>query len=90
MAVHALVERELRHAMQRDGITKLYLYPEERECKAPTAARLFDVFGNLQRHILHGQDGEAVQKFMPEFSKEHKQVLNLLRIPVGRFLAGLD
>lgn len=90
MTVHALVERELRHAMEREGITKLYLYPEERECRAPTAARVFDVFGNLQRHILRGDDGEVVQKFMPEFSKEQKQVLNLLRVPVSRFLAGLD
>ena len=46
--------------------------------------------GNLQRHILHGEDGEVVQKFMPEFSKAQEQVLNLLGIPVSRFLAGLD
>ena len=90
MTVHALVERELRQAMEREGITKLYLYPEERECKAPTAARVFEVLGNLQRHILRGEDGEVVQEFMPEFSKIQKQVLNLLRIPVSRFLAGLD
>lgn len=90
MTVHALVERELRHAMAREGITRLYLYPEERECRAPTAARVFDVFGNLQRHILRGEDGKVVQEFMPEFSKEQRQVLGLLRIPVRRFLADLD
>ena len=90
MTVHALVERELRQAMEREGITELYLYPEKRECKAPTAARVFDVLGNLQRHILRGEDGEVVQKFMPEFSKAQEQVLNLLGIPVSRFLAGLD
>jgi transposase len=90
LVVHALLERELRHAMKREGITRLYLYPEQRECTAPTAARLFDVFGNLQRHILRAQNGEPVQHFMPELSKEHRQVLSLLRIPVSRFLAGLD
>ena len=90
MTVHAQVERELRHAMEREGITDLYLYPEQRECKAPTAARVFDVFGNLQRHILRGEDKKVVQQFMPEFSKEQRQVLGLLRIPVTRFLAGLD
>jgi transposase len=89
MTVHALVERELRHAMERQGITKLYLYPEQRECTAPTAARVFDVFANLQRHILRGEDGITVQEFMPKFSKEQKQVLSLLRIPVSRFLADL-
>jgi transposase len=90
MTAHALVEREVRHAMHREGITKLDLYPEERECKAPTAARVFDVFENLQRHILRAEDGEVVQKFMPEFSKEQEQVLHLLGIPVSRFLTGLD
>jgi len=89
IAVHALVERELRQAMQREGISKLYLYPEERECKAPTAARVFEVFGDVQRHVLRDKD-ETVQKFMPELSKQQKQVLRLLRIPVGRYLAGLD
>jgi transposase len=90
MTVHALVERELRRAMEREGITKLDLYPEERECSAPTAARVFDVLATLQRHILRAEDGEVVQRFMPEFSKAQKQVLNLLGIPVSRFQAGLD
>ena len=81
--MHALVERELRQAMEREGITELYLYPEKRECKAPTAARVFDVLGNLEHHILRGEYGEVVQRFMPEFSKAHEQVLNLLGIPVA-------
>ena len=59
MTVHALVEREVRHAMHREGIMKLDLYPKERKCKASKAARVFDVFENLQRHILRGEDGEV-------------------------------
>jgi len=62
MTVHARVERELRHAMEREGITKLYLYPQERERKTPTAVRVFDVLGNLQRHILRGEDGEVCRR----------------------------
>lgn len=33
----AVIEREIRVAMKRARITKLPLYPEERECAAPTA-----------------------------------------------------
>jgi transposase len=90
MTVHALIERELRKAMEREGIKKLPLYPEERECKAPTAARVIEVFGNLQRHILSGEKGQRVQIFMPEVSELQEKILGLLGFSVKRFLAGLD
>ena len=90
MTVHALIERELRTAMQRVGIKKLPLYPEERECKAPTAARVIEVFGNLQRHILSGEAGQRIQIFMPEVSELQEKILGLLGISAKRFLAGLD
>jgi len=90
MTVHALIERELRKAMEREGIKKLPLYPEERECKAPTAARVIEVFGNLQRHILSGEKGQRVQIFMPEVSELQDKILGLLGFSVKRFLAGLD
>jgi transposase len=90
MTVHALVERELRQAMVQKGIEKLYLYPEERECKAPTAARVFEVFGNLQRHILRSEHGDVVQKLMPVLSDVQKQVLSLMDFPVSRYQADSD
>jgi transposase len=90
MTVHALIERELRTAMEREGIKKLPLYPEERECKAPTAARVIEVFGNLQRHILSGEAGQRVQIFMPEVSELQEKILGLLGISAKRFLAGPD
>jgi len=90
MTVHALIERELRKAMKREGIEQLPLYPEERECKAPTAARVIEVFGSLQRHILSGEEGQRVQTFMPEVSELQEKILGLLGISAKRFLAGLD
>jgi transposase len=90
MTVHALIERELRKAMEREGIKNLPLYPEERECKAPTAARVIEVLGNLQRHILSGEGGQRVQTFMPEVSELQEKILGLLGISAKRFLAGLD
>jgi transposase len=90
MTVHALIERELRIAMKREGIKKLPLYPEERDCTAPTAARVIEVFEKLQRHILSGEQGQRVQTFMPEISELQEKILGLLDIPVKRFLADLD
>jgi len=84
LTVHALVERELRQAMEGEGVKKLPLYPEERECKAPTAARVFEVFGTLQRHIL-STAGKVVQTFLPELTPLHRQTLRLLDIPISKF-----
>ena len=88
ITVHALIERELRKAMEEDKLEVLALYPEGRDCRAPTTARLIEVFSNLQRHML-SKKGEAVQRFDPELSMLQKQVLDLLRLPEDLFLAGL-
>ena len=87
ITVHALIERQLRKAMEEDKIEVLALYPEGRDCRAPTTARLIEVFGNLQRHIL-SKKGEAVQRFDPELSTLQKQILDLLHLPADLFSAG--
>ena len=89
MTVHALVEREVRQAMQRQGVKKLALYPEERACEAPTAARVFEVFGTLQRHVL-SKGGKVAQVFLPEVTVLQRKILKLLGIPVSRFRQELN
>lgn len=79
LTVHALIEREVRNRMRERGEESLPLYPEERECRAPTARRILEVFSDLQRHLLL-KDGQIVQGFMPELSPIQKQVLSLLGI----------
>lgn len=76
----ALIERELRHAMTRENITELALYPEQRACKHPTAARTLETFDNLTRHHLH-RDGLHIQTFAPELTPLQAQLLNLLDVP---------
>jgi len=75
-----LIERELRAAMTRDQITNLPLYPEDRSCTAPTAARVFDHLHQLQRHDLT-RDGHTIQTFEPELTPLQAQLLQLLGVP---------
>ena len=84
LTVHALVERELRQAMVREGVKMLPLYPEERECEAPTAARVFEVFAPLQQHVLRNA-GKVVKTFLPELTDLHRKILRLLGILPRRF-----
>ena len=89
LTVHALVERDIRKAMVLKGMKKLSLYPEERECRAPTATRIFEIFSLLQYHLLR-KGKEVKQAFLPELTEGQKQILDLLGISTNRFRQDLD
>jgi transposase len=86
LLVQALLEREVRRAMARETIDRLPLYPEERECRAPSTERILDLFASLQRHRLW-QQGHLVQVFDPELTELQRTILRLLGISPAVFTA---
>ncbi len=86
LLVHALLEREVRRGMAREKLDRLPLYPEERECKAPSTERILDLFAPLQRHRLR-RKGRLVQIFEPDLNDLHRQILGLMRLPPALFKA---
>lgn len=80
LLVQALIERELRLAMQREGVATLALYPEERSTTRPTAEQVFRLFSLTQRHVLE-HDGSHVRSFEAELTALQRQVLDLLGVP---------
>ncbi|MBV8577250.1 MAG: hypothetical protein JOZ58_19690 [Acetobacteraceae bacterium] len=60
LLVEALLERELRRAMERSGLESLPLYPEGRTCRRPTARKVIDLFADMQRHLLTSASGPSV------------------------------
>jgi transposase len=82
-----LIERELRAAMTHQQISELPLYPEDRACTAPTAARVFDHLAPLQRHHLI-RDGDTVQTFQPQLTPLQAQLLDLLGVPASAYTNG--
>jgi transposase len=79
-----LIERDLRNAMKRDDVTELPLYPEQRACSQPTAARALELFASLARHHLT-RDGQHVQTFPPQLTALHQQLLHLLGLPASTY-----
>ncbi len=79
LMVAALIEREIRRAMDREKIQVLPIYPEERECRAPTTPRLLDFFSQVEwfRHV--GKEGSTV--FPVRLSTMQVQILSLLGVP---------
>ena len=86
LLVQALLERELRLAMEKAKVTDLALYPEERCSTHPTADMVLKLFSHLQRGVLF-QQGTEVKSFEPELTKLQQQVLNLLGIPLSLYTA---
>lgn len=77
LLVEALLERELRGAMERKGIESLPLYPEGRPCCWPTARRLLDLFEPVQRHTLtHGK--RPAEVLVTDLTRLQRRILNLL------------
>jgi transposase len=84
LLVHALLEREVRLGMAREKLDRIPLYPEDRDCMAPSTERLLDLFQPLQHHRLR-KHGHLVQVFDPSLSPLQKTVLKLLRLPPTAF-----
>lgn len=78
LLVRALIEREIRDRMKQEDLKTLPIYPEERDCPAPTAERIFDIFATIQRHDLLDPRGHVVQTFEPELTSTQRRVLKLL------------
>lgn len=84
VTIHALLERQLRQAMQHRELRSIPLYPEERECRAPTADKILGLFGPLRRHRLFDGD-RLVQTFWDTLSDVQRTVLDLLEVPTSTY-----
>ena len=79
VTVHALVERQLRLKMKENHLEQIPLYPEARECSAPTAERVFEIFDHLQTHTLM-KEGRKIRTFQPHLTQLQQRVLELLDV----------
>jgi hypothetical protein len=77
LLVEALLERELRQAMVREGIESLPLYSEGRACRWPTARRVLDLFENVERHEWVAPGGRTTV-LVTELSDLQRRILKLL------------
>jgi transposase len=84
LMVQALIERELRQAMARDGVAELPIYPEQRQCSHPTTEQVLRLFSLAERHQLR-QHGRTVQTFDLALTDLQRQVLRLLGVPNDTF-----
>jgi transposase len=82
LLVEALLERELRRAMERKGIDGLPLYPEHRACRRPAARKVIDLYQDVQCHILKAGK-RPPEVFNTELTRLQRRILRLLAIPAA-------
>jgi transposase len=80
LLVEALLERQLRRAMQHEEIEALPMYPEGRACRWPTARRVIDLFESVQRHTLE-QRRQPTQVMVTELTRLQRKLLRLIGLP---------
>jgi transposase len=83
--VQALVEREVRRQMARQGVASLALYPEGRPSEGPTTELVFNALEGLRRHRLLDARGEELRRFHDELPAASREVLELLGVPVTSY-----
>ncbi len=80
LLVEALVERQLRQAMQCRKIEALPMYPEGRACRWPTARRVIDLFESVQRHTLKNRR-QPTEVMVTELTRLQRKLLKLIGLP---------
>jgi transposase len=80
MLTEAIIEREIRTSMKEQGLDGIELYPELRNCPAPSAPRIVEIFSGVQRHRLMEGD-RVIRVFEPTLTPVQQKVLDLLHVP---------
>ena len=82
--IHALIERQVRAAMKSRRLSSIPIYPDERDCRAPTADKLLGLFESFRVHHLL-RDDQHVETFWDELTDVQLEVLDLLGTPASDY-----
>jgi transposase len=79
LLISTLIQRQLRIRMERAGIEELPLYPDDKECKRPTARIILEQFERQRRNRLY-LTNRLQQTFWDPLTSLQKEVLRLIGV----------
>ena len=85
LLISALIERQIRTAMQAAGIARLATYPEFRGCAAPTADRIFEILRARAAARAIRPGWHPGPDFRPELTPLQLKILELLDVPATAY-----
>ncbi len=80
----ALIERTVRKAMKEKGIESLPIYPEQRECRRPTANKILDLFRDVRKQTIL-RKGNPLEVIPDDLNDIQRQVLALFQMNTSDF-----
>lgn len=80
LLINALIERQTRNTMKTTNTPTIPIYPEDRNCTAPSAQRILEIFTPITRNHLT-QNGHHIQTFHPTLTPLQHQITKLLQLP---------
>jgi transposase len=88
LLITALIERKVRQEMVLRSLRSIPIYPEERECKKPTADKILALFNDVRiQYIVKGS--KVIREVPDDLSNIQSQVLDLLHIKQKNFFDGV-
>ena len=83
LMIQAIIEREVRLKMKKEGIKTLPIYPESRDAYHPTTSKILDTFDGISsyRVTIEGKTRE----FRDPLTQTQKTILRLLNIDIDDF-----
>jgi transposase len=78
MLITSLVERTVRQEMEERDLKSIPIYPENRECKSPTADRLSGLFNDVRLQFVCGEKNRVLSTVPDELTKVQKLVLDII------------
>lgn len=86
LVIYGLMERDMRLAMGSVGVKSIPIYPENRECRRPSAEKILESLERISKHELREND-EVKEIFFDAPNGLQKEVLKLLKIPLTYYSA---
>ena len=84
LMAQALLEREIRSALNRHKKGPLKLYPEDRDAIHPTTSQILKTFAGISSYAIEVEPGRF-EEYRDELKPVHREVLALLNIDEQRF-----
>ncbi len=84
LMIYSLIERSMRAAMKTAGVQSIPIYPENRECRKPSAEKILESLQKFSKHELW-ENGNLEEIFFDPLSNLQKDILKLLKIPLTHY-----
>jgi len=84
LTLQALIEREVRNEMTKEGLSAINIYPEDRESAHPTTNIIFDRMGPLSTYSII-ENEHIVEEFKDRLTETQELILSCLNIPENEY-----